>query len=89
MQSEFMGPVNIGSEEMVTINQLVEYAMSVRNKKLDIVHVPGPLGVRGRNSHNKLIKEKLNWEPRYSLKEGITWTYNWIEEQIINDKAYS
>lgn len=89
MQSEFMGPVNIGSEEMVTINQLVEYAMSVRNKKLDIVHVPGPLGVRGRNSHNKLIKEKLDWEPKYSLKEGITWTYNWIEEQIINDKAYS
>jgi len=89
MQSEFMGPVNIGSEEMVTINKLVETAMSVRNKKLDIVHVPGPLGVRGRNSHNALIKEKLGWEPKYSLKDGITWTYNWIEEQVINDKAYT
>jgi GDP-D-mannose 3', 5'-epimerase len=89
MQSEFMGPVNIGSEEMVTINKLVETAMSVRNKNLDIVHVPGPLGVRGRNSHNALIKEKLGWEPKYSLKEGITWTYNWIEEQVINDKAYT
>ena len=89
MQSEFMGPVNIGSEEMVTINKLVETAMSVRNKNLDIVHVPGPLGVRGRNSHNALIKEKLGWEPNYSLKEGITWTYNWIEEQVINDKAYT
>jgi GDP-D-mannose 3',5'-epimerase len=89
MQSEFMGPVNIGSEEMVTINKLVETAMSVRNKNLDVVHVPGPLGVRGRNSHNALIKEKLGWEPKYSLKEGITWTYNWIEEQVINDKAYT
>ena len=89
MQSEFMDPVNIGSEEMVTINRLVETAMSVRNKKLDIVHVPGPLGVRGRNSHNALIKEKLGWEPKYSLKEGITWTYNWIEEQVMNDKAYT
>jgi nucleoside-diphosphate-sugar epimerase len=89
MQSNFMGPVNIGSEEMVTINELVATAMSVRNKKLDIVHVPGPLGVRGRNSHNALIKEKLGWEPKYSLKDGITWTYNWIEEQVINDKAYS
>lgn len=89
MQSDFMGPVNIGSEEMVSINELVQLAMSVRDKKLDIVHVPGPLGVRGRNSHNRLIEEKLGWKPKYSLKEGITWTYNWIEEQINNDKASS
>jgi nucleoside-diphosphate-sugar epimerase len=89
MQSDFMGPVNIGSEEMVSINELVQIAMSVRDKKLDIVHVPGPLGVRGRNSHNRLIEEKLGWKPKYSLKEGITWTYNWIEEQINNDKASS
>ena len=89
MQSDFMGPVNIGSEEMVSINELVQFAMSVRDKKLDIVHVPGPLGVRGRNSHNRLIEEKLGWKPKYSLKEGITWTYNWIEEQINNDKASS
>lgn len=82
MQSDFMGPVNIGSEEMVTINELVRYAMSVRNKNLDIVHVPGPLGVRGRNSHNRLIEEKLGWKPKYSLKEGITWTYNWIENEV-------
>ena len=82
MQSDFMGPVNIGSEEMVTINELVNHAMSVRNKKLDIVHVPGPLGVRGRNSHNRLIEEKLGWKPKYSLKEGITETYTWIENEV-------
>ena len=82
MQSDFMGPVNIGSEEMVTINKLVEHAMSVRNKKLEIVHIPGPLGVRGRNSHNKLIEEKLGWKPKYSLKDGITQTYNWIEKEV-------
>ena len=82
MQSDFMGPVNIGSEEMVTINKLVEHAMSVRNKKLDIVHIPGPLGVRGRNSHNKLIEEKLGWKPKYSLRDGITLTYNWIENEV-------
>lgn len=89
MESNFMGPVNIGSEEMVTINELVRYAMAVRNKQLDIVHVPGPLGVRGRNSHNNLIREMLGWEPEYSLREGITLTYKWIEEQINNDKASS
>lgn len=82
MESDFMGPVNIGSEEMVTINELVKCAMSIGNKNLEIVHVPGPLGVRGRNSHNKLIKEKLNWEPEYSLREGMTMTYNWIYEQV-------
>lgn len=89
MKSDFMGPVNIGSEEMVTINELAQMAMNVRQKRLAIKHIPGPLGVRGRNSHNKLIKEKLGWEPKYTLQEGITWTYNWIEEQFTNDKANS
>jgi nucleoside-diphosphate-sugar epimerase len=89
MKSDFMGPVNIGSEEMVTINNLAKTAMEVRGKSLEIVHIPGPLGVRGRNSHNKLIEEKLGWKPTYSLKDGITWTYNWIEEQIANEKASS
>ena len=89
MQSDFMGPVNIGSEEMVTINQLVFIASGVRGKEVLIHHMDGPTGVRGRNSHNRLIEEKLGWTPKYDLKDGITWTYNWIEEQIINDKAYS
>ncbi len=82
MESDFMGPVNIGSEEMVTINELVRCAMSIGNKDLEIIHVPGPLGVRGRNSHNKLIKEKLGWEPEYTLREGMTMTYNWVYEQV-------
>lgn len=90
MKSDFMGPVNIGSEEMVTINQLSEVAMSVRNKILVRVYdTTKPLGVRGRNSHNRLIEEKLGWKPNYSLKDGITWTYNWIEEQVANDKTDS
>ncbi len=83
MQSDFMGPVNIGSEEMVTINELAKAAMNIRGKHVTMKHVPGPQGVRGRNSHNALIKEKLGWEPKYTLQEGITWTYNWIEEQVV------
>jgi GDP-D-mannose 3', 5'-epimerase len=81
MESEFTGPVNIGSEEMVTINQLAEMAMEIAGKKLSIKHIEGPLGVRGRNSDNKLIKEKLGWAPSMKLKDGITKTYIWIAEQ--------
>lgn len=82
MESDFMGPVNIGSEEMVTINELTQMVMSIAGKNLSVFHQPGPLGVRGRNSHNKLIKEKLGWEPEYSLREGMSLTYNWIKEQV-------
>ena len=82
MKSEFTGPVNIGSEEMVTINELAEIIMHVAGKKLTIKHIKGPLGVRGRNSDNRLIKEKLGWEPKYSLKEGLKKTYFWIQEQV-------
>ena len=83
MDSEnFYGPVNIGSEEMVTINQLAEIIMDIAGKKLSIKHIPGPLGVRGRNSDNKLIKEKLGWAPNYSLKKGLEKTYKWIEEKV-------
>jgi len=82
MDSDFTGPVNIGSEEMVTINQLAEMIMDIAEKKLKIKHIPGPLGVRGRNSDNKLIKEKLEWEPDYPLKKGLEKTYLWISNQI-------
>jgi nucleoside-diphosphate-sugar epimerase len=82
MRSDFTGPVNIGSEEMVTINQLAEMIMSVAGKRLRIRHIPGPLGVRGRNSHNRLIKEKLGWEPSQPLRDGIAATYPWIERQV-------
>jgi len=78
----FHGPVNIGSDEMVTINQLAEYAMEIAGKKLTIKHIEGPLGVRGRNSDNKLIKEKLGWAPSKPLKAGLEKTYKWINEQI-------
>jgi len=83
MDSEtFFGPVNIGSEEMVTINQLAETVMDIAGVKLNIRHIDGPLGVRGRNSDNKLIKEKLGWAPSQALKVGLEKTYKWIEEQV-------
>jgi nucleoside-diphosphate-sugar epimerase len=83
MESDFAGPVNIGSEEMVTINGLAEMAMEIAGKKLRLRHIPGPLGVRGRNSDNRLIAEKLGWTPSAPLKEGMTRTYNWIEQQVL------
>jgi len=83
---DFYGPVNIGSDEMVTINQLAEYAMEIAGKKLTIKHIDGPLGVRGRNSDNTLIKEKLGWAPSQPLKVGLAKTYKWIEEQVGRSK---
>jgi len=82
MESDFAGPVNIGSEEMVTINQLAEMAMSIAGKKLSIRHIEGPLGVRGRNSDNHLIRERLGWEPSRPLREGMEKTYSWIAAQV-------
>ena len=81
MESDFTGPVNIGSEEMVTINQLVDIACSVESKIISKMHVPGPLGVIGRNSNNDLVREKLNWDYSMSLKDGIKKTYNWILQE--------
>jgi GDP-D-mannose 3',5'-epimerase len=82
VQSDFMGPVNIGSEEMVTINQLADIAANVEGKTIIKKHIDGPLGVRGRNSNNDLIREKLGWDYSMTLQEGITRTYNWIKEQM-------
>ncbi len=82
MESDFTGPVNIGSEEMVTINQLAELVMDVAGKKLSIHHIKGPLGVRGRNSDNKLIFEKLGWRPNRPLREGVQKTYAWVANQV-------
>ncbi len=78
----FAGPVNIGSDEMVTINQLVEYVMQIAGKKLTVRHIEGPLGVRGRNSDNRLIKEKLGWAPSQSLYKGLEKTFKWIRQKI-------
>ena len=81
-ESDFTGPVNIGSDEMVTINQLAELAMEIAGKKLAIRHTKGPLGVRGRNSDNRLISEKLSWRPTRPLREGLEKTYKWIAGQV-------
>ena len=82
MGSDFIGTVNIGSDEMVSINKLAEMAMEIAGKKQSIKHIPGPLGVRGRNSDNTLIKKKLGWAPSESLYDGLKKTYPWIDEQL-------
>ena len=82
METDFIGPINIGSDEMVTINQLAEMVMAIAGKKLSIKHEEGPIGVRGRCSDNRLISEKLDWAPSQPLVEGLTNTYKWIAEQV-------
>ncbi|MFC2144332.1 NAD-dependent epimerase/dehydratase family protein, partial [Acidobacteriota bacterium] len=82
MDSDFLGPVNIGSEEMVTINELATMAMRISGKTLSIKHIEGPLGVRGRNSDNRLIEEKLGWKPTEPLIDGMRNTYAWIKDQV-------
>ena len=89
MNSSFSGPVNIGSEEMVTINQLAKMAMEIAGKDLEIRHIPGPQGVRGRNSDNKLIFESLGWRPTNSLRAGLEQTYHWIAEQVMQQTSLS
>jgi len=82
MDSEYSQPINIGSSEMVTINDLANLAMKIAGKTLSIKHIPGPLGVRGRCSDNRLIKQILDWEPTQQLEVGLTKTYSWILSQI-------
>ena len=82
MESEFLGPVNIGSEEMVTINQMASLIMKIAGKKITIRNIPGPTGVRGRNSDNKLLQKELGWVPSQSLFDGLSKTYPWIEGQM-------
>lgn len=80
--SNFEGPVNIGSDEMVTINQLVDIVSDIAGKRLQKNHIPGPTGVRGRNSDNNLIEAKLGWKPSATLRSGLEKTYEWIERQV-------
>jgi nucleoside-diphosphate-sugar epimerase len=82
LRSDFAGPVNIGSEEMVTINQLVDLVADIAGKRIRKGHVPGPQGVRGRNSDNRLMHEKLLWKPTQSLRVGLELTYRWVEQQV-------
>jgi nucleoside-diphosphate-sugar epimerase len=86
-RSMFEGPVNVGSDEMVTINQLVDIVADIAGKKLDKNHIPGPLGVRGRNSDNRMIEERLGWRPSQSLRDGLEKTYEWIELQVRRNAA--
>ena len=87
MESDCIEPVNIGSEEMVTINQLAEMIMDIAGKRLNIRHIPGPLGVRGRNSDNRLVRERLGWAPSRPLREGLERTYRWIEQQVRDQRT--
>lgn len=87
VQSNWTGPVNIGSEEMVTINELVNIVAKIAGKTINIKHIDGPLGVRGRNSDNTLIREKLGWEYTMTLEEGLCYTYDWIKKQVENERS--
>lgn len=82
MDSDFSGPVNIGSEEMISINNLAQMIIGISGKSIQIKNIPGPEGVRGRNSDNNLILNKLNWAPSQPLKEGILKTFNWISDEL-------
>lgn len=86
-RSDFEGPVNIGSDEMVNINQLVDIVSDIAGKSLRKQHIPGPTGVRGRNSDNRLIEEKLGWRPSQTLRAGLERTYEWIEQQVLRNAA--
>ena len=81
-RSDFEGPVNIGSEEMIAINDLAKMAIDISGKNITIKNIPGPTGVRGRNSDNKLIQEKLGWAPNYPLINGMSKTFEWINKQV-------
>ena len=86
-RSDFAEPVNIGSEEMVSINELTCMIMDIAGKSLSVQHIPGPQGVRGRNSHNELIDKVLGWKPSQPLKKGLEVTYSWIETQVRRAKG--
>ncbi len=82
VNSDFCGPVNIGSEEMISINGLCQMVAEIAGKTVHVKHIDGPLGVRGRNSDNALLEDKLGWKPSQPLREGMTKTYHWIAEQV-------
>jgi len=89
MRSEFTGPVNIGSDEMVTIDQLVDIVAGIAGKSLKKRHIDGPTGVRGRNSDNRLIRENLKWAPSTVLVDGLRPTYAWISAQVLRNARSS
>lgn len=86
-RSDQIGPFNIGSDEMVTINALALTIADIAGKKIELNHIPGPLGVRGRNSDNRLIREKLGWGPSQPLRAGLEKTYEWVERQALGNRV--
>ncbi len=82
MQSDFRQPLNLGQDRMVTINELADIIAGIAGVSIRKKHIPGPMGVRGRNSDNTLLRKVLGWEPQVSLEEGLGITYRWIEEQV-------
>jgi len=87
MLSECAEPLNLGTDEMLSMNQFAALAMSMEGKDLPLKHIPGPEGVRGRNSDNTMIKDRLGWAPSISLKDGIFLTHKWIKQQVENETA--
>jgi len=87
MLCEFQGPLNIGSERSISINQLVQIAATFEGKRISIKHIPGPLGVRGRNSNNELLRKSLDFDFKQSLEEGLKQTYYWIKSQLESQKV--
>jgi nucleoside-diphosphate-sugar epimerase len=82
MQSDYRHPLNLGSERLVSINELAEMIARIAGKRLSLEHVAGPQGVRGRNSDNSLLRQVLGWEPQTSLEDGLAATYRWIAAQL-------
>jgi nucleoside-diphosphate-sugar epimerase len=89
MDSDFTNPINIGSEEKISLNDFAKLIIEISGKVVNIKNIDGPVGVNGRSSHNKLAIEKINWQPQVSLKEGIGRTYQWISQQIKQPEAAS
>jgi GDP-D-mannose 3',5'-epimerase len=87
MRSDFRDPLNLGQDRMVTINQLADMVAEIAGFRIQRKHVSGPMGVRGRNSDNTLLRKVLSWEPEISLEEGLRRTYGWIEEQVCKQMA--
>jgi nucleoside-diphosphate-sugar epimerase len=87
MRSDFTEPVNIGSDEMISIDGLVHMVAEIAGKTLCVRHIPGPLGVRGRNSDNRRIRERLGWAPSAQLRDGLARTYDWIVQQVMRSRG--
>lgn len=87
MLSDCAEPLNLGTDEMVSMNEFAHIAMGIAGKDLPIKHIPGPEGVRGRNSDNTMIKDRLGWAPSIPIRVGLLATYNWIKEQVENEAA--